>query len=135
MSSQKRNPILWKKIVLQVKKSNKGGKPGQWSARKAQLAVKIYKKNGGSYYNKKSKNNSLYKWTKQNWRTRSGKPSIMGKYATGERYLPYDVIKHTSKSDYNKSSRVKRKSIKLGKQYSKQPSKLRKKLSRYLRNN
>ena len=36
----------WKRIVASVKASDKGGKPGQWSARKAQLASQKYKKSG-----------------------------------------------------------------------------------------
>ena len=36
---------------------------------------------------------SLKKWTKQNWRTKSGKPSTQGSKATGERYLPEKAIK------------------------------------------
>lgn len=43
------NEKLWKKVVAQVKASSKGGKPGQWSARKAQLAGKMYKEKGGGY--------------------------------------------------------------------------------------
>lgn len=112
------NPVLWKRIVSQVKKSNKGGKQGQWSARKAQLAVNIYKSKGGSYSSRKSKNNSLVRWTKQKWRTRSGKNSIVGRGATGERYLPESVIKSMSKKDYNKSTKLKRKAIRSRKQYS-----------------
>ena len=38
---------------------------------------------------------SLDKWTKQKWRTKSGKPSTQGSKATGERYLPEAAIKST----------------------------------------
>jgi hypothetical protein len=131
--SKRTNQTLWKQIISEVKRSNKGGKPGQWSARKAQLSVKKYKKRGGRYLNKKTKKNSLYKWTKQNWRTKSGKPSIIGKNATGERYLPYELIKQTLKKDYNYSSKLKRRSIKKRKQYSQQQSKMKRKLSKYLK--
>lgn len=92
------NESMWKRIVNNVKKSGKGGKPGQWTARKAQLAVALYKKKGGKYKSRKSENNSLSRWSKQKWRTRSGKPSVMGRNATGERYLP---IKRTSKKLHN----------------------------------
>lgn len=129
----KSNPILWKKIVSQVKKSGKGGNPGQWSARKAQLAVHTYKKRGGRYSSKKSGSNSLHKWTKQRWRTRSGKPSVVGSKPTGERYLPEKLIKKTSKKQYNYSTKLKRQSIKRGKQHSKQPHRLRKRLSMFLK--
>jgi hypothetical protein len=40
--SKKTNPKLWCKIVSSIKNGTKGGKSGQWSARKAQLAVKLY---------------------------------------------------------------------------------------------
>ena len=39
----------WKAIVASVKAGTKGGKAGQWSARKAQLLALTYKKNGGGY--------------------------------------------------------------------------------------
>ena len=38
-----------KKLVAQVKAGSKGGKPGQWSARKAQMVAKQYKAKGGGY--------------------------------------------------------------------------------------
>ena len=37
----------WKRIVAAVKAGSAGGKPGQWSARKAQIATQRYKKSGG----------------------------------------------------------------------------------------
>ena len=42
-------PGLRKRIVAEVKASNKGGRPGQWSARKAQIAADRYEKAGGGY--------------------------------------------------------------------------------------
>lgn len=42
-------PTLRKKIVSEVKAGNKGGKPNQWSARKAQFVAKKYKEMGGGY--------------------------------------------------------------------------------------
>ena len=69
---------------------------------------------------------SLKKWTGQNWGTRSGKPSILGPKATGERYLPEDERNRMSKEEYASTTAAKRKSIKKGKQYSKQPNKKKK---------
>ena len=40
----------------------------------------------------KKSQKSLKKWTKQKWRTKSGKPSTQGAKATGERYLPEKAI-------------------------------------------
>ena len=64
-TAKKSNPALWKRIVAAVKAGTKGGRAGQWSARKAQLAVARYKKAGGGYRGAKKKSNKLSKWTKQ----------------------------------------------------------------------
>ena len=42
-------PTLRKRILNQVKAGGKGGAPGQWSARKAQMLAQKYKKAGGGY--------------------------------------------------------------------------------------
>ena len=82
-TAKKSNPALWRRIVAAVKAGTKGGRAGQWSARKAQLAVARYKKAGGGYRGAKKKSNKLSKWTKQKWRT-SDKKKSGGK----KRYLP-----------------------------------------------
>ena len=74
---------------------------------------------------------SLKKWTKQKWRTKSGKPSTQGSKATGERYLPEKAIKALSKKEYAATSRKKRADTKRGKQFSKQPKKVAKKTARH----
>lgn len=115
------NPKLWRSIVKKVKKEGKGGRPNQWSARKAQRAVYLYKKSGGKYIGKKSYHNSLSKWTKQRWRTKSGRPSIMGPNPSGERYLPTRTIQRMSNKNYLRTSRKKRRDTKRRIQYSRQP--------------
>ena len=42
-------PAMRKRLFEKIKAGSKGGKPGQWSARKAQLLAKEYKKKGGGY--------------------------------------------------------------------------------------
>ena len=42
-------PTLRKRIFQRIKAGSKGGNPGQWSARKAQMLAKAYKKAGGGY--------------------------------------------------------------------------------------
>jgi len=122
----------WKRIVAAVKAGSKGGKPGQWSARKAQLATQRYKKSGGSYSGPKTKaQKSLSKWTKEKWGTKSGKNSTQGKKATGERYLPKKARESLSKKEYAKTSAKKRRDTKAGKQFSKQPKKIAKKTARH----
>jgi hypothetical protein len=70
----------------------------------------------------KAPQKSLVDWTKQKWRTKSGKPSTQGPEATGERYLPEAAIKAMPSSTYAASSAAKRKATKAGKQFSKQPA-------------
>jgi len=74
---------------------------------------------------------SLKNWTKQNWRTKRGKPSTQGPKATGERYLPEKAIKALSASEYAATTKAKRKATKAGKQVAKQPKKIAKKTARY----
>ena len=70
---------------------------------------------------------SLKAWTKQKWRTKSGKPSTQGSKATGERYLPTAAIKSLSSSEYAATTRAKRQGTKAGKQHVAQPKKIAKK--------
>ena len=74
---------------------------------------------------------SLRAWTRQKWRTKSGKPSTQGSKATGERYLPSAAIKALSPSEYAASTAAKRKAKRAGRQVSKQPKKIAKKTSRF----
>lgn len=80
---------------------------------------------------KKPSQKSLSNWTKQKWRTKSGKPSTQGKNATGERYLPEKAIKALSDKEYAATTRAKRAATEKGKQVSKQPKKIAKKTARY----
>ncbi len=79
----------------------------------------------------KKSQKSLKKWTKQKWRTKSGKPSTQGSKATGERYLPAKAIKSLSSSEYAATTRKKREDTKKGKQFSKQPKTVAKKTRAY----
>tara|TARA_E500000318_G_scaffold90559_2_gene88519 strand:+ start:152 stop:397 length:246 start_codon:yes stop_codon:yes gene_type:complete len=74
---------------------------------------------------------SLANWTKQKWRTKSGKPSTQGSKATGERYLPTAAIKALSSSEYAATSAAKRKASRAGRQVAKQPKKIAKKTARF----
>ena len=122
----------WKRIVASVKAGDKGGKPGQWSARKAQLATQRYKKSGGSYSGPKTEaQKSLSKWTKEDWGTKSGKPSTQGAKATGERYLPKKARQALTSSEYAATTKAKREGTKAGKQFVKQPKTVAKKTARF----
>ena len=79
----------------------------------------------------KAPQKSLANWTRQKWRTKSGKPSTQGSKATGERYLPEKAIKALSSSEYAASSAAKRKAARAGRQFSKQPKTIAKKTARF----
>lgn len=111
-TAKKTKPALWAKAKAEAK-SRMGGKH---SARAMQLAVKIYKKKGGGYSGAKSSSNKLSKWSKQKWRTSSGKPSE-GK----RRYLPDKAWKSLSAKEKAATNRAKAKGNKKGKQFVSQP--------------
>lgn len=125
-TAKKSNPALWKSVVAKVKAGGKGGDPGEWSARKAQLAVAIYKKRGGKYKGAKSSGNSLAKWTKQKWTTSDGKPS-KGK----KRYLPEKAWKSLTPAEKRATNEAKAEGNRKGKQFVKQPDKIAKKTAKY----
>tara|TARA_B100000519_G_scaffold102808_1_gene89190 strand:+ start:2379 stop:2783 length:405 start_codon:yes stop_codon:yes gene_type:complete len=127
-TATKTKPALWKRIVARIKsQASHGTKAGQWSGRKAQAAVKAYKKAGGGYRGGGKSKTSLAKWSKQKWRTKSGKKSS----ETGERYLPAKAIKKLSAKEYAKTTAKKRRDKAKGKQFSKQPKAIARKVRKY----
>lgn len=122
------NPELWEKAKAQAK-AKMGGKH---SARAMQLAGKIYREKGGGYSGEKSEaQKSLSKWTKEDWGTKSGKNSTVGKDATGERYLPKKAREALSPQEYAATTRAKREGTAKGKQFVKQPKKIAEKTKQY----
>ena len=122
------NEKLWEKAKAEAK-AKMGGKH---SARAMQLAGKIYKDKGGGYTGEKTKaQKSLSKWTKQEWGTKSGKPSTQGSQATGERYLPKKAIEALSPAEYAATTKAKREGTKQGKQFVSQPKAIAKKVRPY----
>ena len=118
---------LRERLKNKIMAGSKGGNPGQWSARKAQLLANEYKKAGGSYSGSKTtKQKSLSKWTKQKWTTSDGKPS-KGK----KRYLPKKAWSALSSSEKKATNAAKAKGNKEGKQFVAQPKKVAKKVKKY----
>lgn len=125
-------PALRERLKKKIMAGTKGGKAGQWSARKAQLLTQEYKKAGGGFsVAKTAKQKSLSKWTKEEWGTKSGNPSTQGKKATGERYLPKKARAALSSAEYAATSKKKREDTKKGKQFSKQPKAIANKTAKY----
>lgn len=125
-TAKKTNPTLWSKVVSDVKSSSKGGDSGEWSARKAQLAVQKYKASGGGYEGPKKADNSLAKWTDQKWRTSDNAPSE-GK----KRYLPDKAWSTLSPGEKAATNRTKAEGNKTGKQFIAQPKTIAKKVAKF----
>jgi len=108
----KSNPKLWERIKNRIKAGSKGGPKGSWSARKSQMLVKAYKSAGGKFKGKKSRNNSLTKWSREKWDyiNKSGRKSKRG------RYLPEKVRKSLTAKERRSENR--RKGSKRGKKVS-----------------
>jgi hypothetical protein len=86
------NDALRERLKNRIMAGSEGGRPGQWSARKAQLLAVRYRAAGGGY--KKGKKptkaqRSLRKWTREKWRTSDGKPALRD--GQMRRYLPDKV--------------------------------------------
>lgn len=79
----------------------------------------------------KAPQKSLKKWAKEDWGTKSGKPSTQGKKATGERYLPKKAREALSPAEYAATTKAKRKGTKAGKQHVAQPKAIAKKTAKY----
>jgi hypothetical protein len=79
----------------------------------------------------KAPQKSLKRWTKEEWGTKSGKPSTQGSKATGERYLPKKAREALSPAEYAATTRAKREGTRKGKQFVKQPKGIAKKTARF----
>ena len=122
------NEALWAKSKAKAK-AKMGGKH---SARAMQLAGKYYKDAGGGYSGEKtSAQKSMSKWTKEDWGTKSGKPSTQGPKATGERYLPKKARASLTTKEYAATTAAKRKGTAAGKQFVAQPKKIAAKTAKF----
>ena len=117
--SKKADPELWE--ACKERAITKLG--GKFSARAMQYAVKLYKDNGGEYIGEKSVNNSLVKWTREDW-------DYVGEKGHS-RYLPKVARNKLTKGEKIATSRAKNKGTKIGKQWVKQPKNIAKKTSKY----
>jgi len=109
-------PALRDSIKKRIMASSQGGKPGQWSARKAQLVAQEYKKRGGGYRGKKNKKQrSLSKWTKEKWTTSDGKPAI--RQGGTRRYLPAKAWSKLTPAQRAATNRKKIQGSKRGRQF------------------
>ena len=123
--AKRTDPELWEEVKQEVTAGGKGGEPGQWSARKAQMAVQAYKRRGGGYAEDgpAREDTHLHEWTEEDWGTKSGAESG----ESGERYLPREVRMLLTEDEYARSTRQKRGARE---QFADQPEDVREKVSR-----
>lgn len=109
-------PKLREKIKKQVLAGSKGGRAGQWSARKAQLVTNEYEAEGGRYKKPRSRaQRSLKQWGDEKWRTSDGKQAVKGKVT--HRYLPDEAWKALPAKERKATDRKKVTGSKKGKQF------------------
>ena len=126
-TAERTDPELWEKVKEEVTAGDKGGEKGQWSARKAQMAVQEYKKRGGGYKGERDGDNSLHQWTEEDWGTKSG-----GKSGdTHERYLPKAARDELTDEEYERTTAAKRADAKTGRQHSAQPKDVAEKTAKH----
>ena len=109
-------PELREKIKKEVMAGDKGGRAGQWSARKAQMVAHEYEAEGGGYkHARDAKQESLKHWGEEKWHTADGKPAVQGKET--HRYLPDAAWKELSPEERKQTDRKKVAGSKKGKQF------------------
>lgn len=109
-------PRLRESIKKRIMAGSRGGKPGEWSARKAQLLAIEYRRAGGGYRGgKKKPQRSLDKWTSEEWTTSDGKPAIRD--SGTNRYLPKKAWGKLTPAQREATNRKKRNASRQGRQF------------------
>lgn len=112
------DPELRDRLKAEIQAGDKGGEPGQWSARKSQLLASEYKKAGGGYKKDRKKTEDqkdLDKWTEETWTTRDGEPAIRdGETA---RYLPEEAWESLTPAQQQATDAKKRAGSRKGSQH------------------
>ena len=109
------DPEMRDRLKEGIKAGDKGGKPGQWSARKAQLLAHEYEAKGGTYTGPKTETQKhLSEWTDEKWTTKDGKEADPGDETA--RYLPEKAWDEMSEKEKEATDKKKRAGSKAGKQ-------------------
>jgi len=95
------DPRLRQRLKEQIQAGDRGGRKGQWSARKAQLLVQEYEKAGGGYTtdDKDDRARHLEQWGEQDWHTVGGGADARAGKGRTARYLPDVAWKLLSKAE------------------------------------
>ena len=117
------DPALRARLKDEVVAGDKGGKPGQWSARKAQLLKLEYEKAGGGYLGEKdSTQQHLTEWTHEDWQTSDGSTRARTdapdeKGGASKRYLPKEAWEHLSEEEKQATDAAKAEGSRHGEQF------------------
>lgn len=112
------DPDLREKIKEEIKASDRGGKQGQWSARKSQLLTQEYEKRGGGYKGEKDQSQkNLEQWTDEEWQTKEGDAEARQDDGETKRYLPKRAWQNMSEEEKEETEQKKREGSKKGQQY------------------
>ncbi|KAL1603924.1 hypothetical protein SLS60_005516 [Paraconiothyrium brasiliense] len=113
------DPELRNEVKEEIQAGDKGGAPGQWSARKAQMMASEYKQRGGGYTTdeKDDKAKHLDSWTKEEWQTKEGSGNAKQEDGTEKRYLPKKAWEQMSEKEKGETDQKKQEESKEGKQY------------------
>ena len=112
------DPELRERIKEEIKASDKGGKKGQWSARKSQLLTQEYEKRGGGYKGDKDESQkNLERWTEEEWQTQEGGARARGDDGETRRYLPKKAWENMSEQEKRETESKKREGSRRGQQH------------------
>src|ERR687889_491816 len=112
------HPELREKVKEEIKASDKGGKEGQWSARKSQLLTQEYEKRGGGYKGEKNQSQKdLKEWTEEDWQTKEGEADARQDNGETKRYLPKEAWENMNEEEKEETEHKKREGSKQGQQY------------------
>ncbi|KAI4735906.1 hypothetical protein E4T50_13578 [Aureobasidium sp. EXF-12298] len=135
------DPELRDEVKEEIHNGDKGGAPGQWSARKAQMMASEYKKRGGgvSFFllptikpnpltlllhqyttDKKDQDESqqhLSKWGEEDWQTKEGSANAKDSSGTQHRYLPKAAWENMTEEEKKETDDKKQAEGKDGKQF------------------
>jgi len=115
------DPKLREEVKEDLKQSDKGGAPGQWSARKAQMMAKEYKARGGDYNTPKENQDEsqkhLSKWGEEEWQTKEGSAHAKQDDGTRKRYLPKKAWEQMNEQEKEETEQKKQEGSKEGHQF------------------
>ncbi len=116
------DPALRARLKDEIQAGDRGGEPGQWSARKSQLLVHEYEGAGGRYLGGKDDTQQhLTQWTEEEWQTSDGGTQARtGEEAHGggaARYLPKQAWEELSEAERAETDAAKTDGARHGEQF------------------